>query len=125
MEESMKTLLIIPIFLLSAAFSQCDANDDWNLDVLDVVIEVECILTDCWEAVTPDDCVDYDGNSYETMQIGSQLWMSENLKTTHYNNGDEIPYPSNADWGSNDEGRYGVYDHDPTQIFMATYIIGQ
>lgn len=47
----MKTLLIIPIFLLSAAYSQCDANEDGLLNVLDVVIEVDCILTDCWEAV--------------------------------------------------------------------------
>jgi len=28
---------------------QCDANGDGELDVLDVVIEVDCILTDCWE----------------------------------------------------------------------------
>ena len=40
--------------------------------------------------------------------------MSENLKTTHYNNGDEIPYPSNADWESYTEGQYGVYDNDPS-----------
>ena len=39
--------------------------------------------------------------------------MAEILKTTHYNNGDEIPYTSNADWGSFDEGQYGVYDNDP------------
>ena len=39
--------------------------------------------------------------------------MAENLKVTHYNNGDEIAYPSNEDWGSYDEGQYGVYDNDP------------
>jgi hypothetical protein len=27
------------------------------------------------------------GNTYETIQIGNQLWMAENLKTNYYNNG--------------------------------------
>ena len=35
--------------LLGVGYSQCDANGDGELDVLDVVIEVDCILTDCWE----------------------------------------------------------------------------
>ena len=33
---------------------------------------------------------DYDGNIYKTIQIGNQVWMAENLRTTHYSNGDAI-----------------------------------
>lgn len=33
---------------------------------------------------------DIDGNTYNTVQIGQQCWMKENLRTTHYENGDEI-----------------------------------
>ena len=43
-----KSCLIITM-LLGFGYSQCDANGDGDLNVLDVVIEVDCILTDCWE----------------------------------------------------------------------------
>ncbi len=114
-----KESLFITTLLLSTAYSQCDANGDGELDVLDVVIEVDCILTDCWEggSDTTDVC-DIDGNCYETIQIGEQLWMAENLKVTHYNNGDEIPTGySNSEWGDLEEtetGAYAVYDDDPS-----------
>ena len=33
---------------------------------------------------------DYDGNVYNAVRIGEQCWMKENLRTTHYANGESI-----------------------------------
>ena len=42
---------------------------------------------------------DIDGNIYNTVKIGDQCWMRENLKTTKYRNGDSIPYnPNDTAW---------------------------
>ena len=67
------------------------------------------------------DTVTYiDGNVYQTVQIGDQLWMKENLKVMHYNNGDEIPTGySNDDWASLSTGAYAVYDDN--EINANTY----
>jgi len=44
---------------------------------------------------------DIDGNVYHTVTIASRVWMVENLKTTHYRDGSEIPNVSdNSEWSN-------------------------
>ena len=60
---------------------------------------------------------DIDGNRYKTIKIGDQWWMAENLKTSHYRNGDPIPVISdNTDWTGQSEGACCVYANDSTNL---------
>lgn len=54
--------------------------------------------------------IDTDGNSYETIQIGDQLWMAENLKTTHYNNGQSLLF------GNHGSGAYQYPNNEPNNV---------
>lgn len=46
-----------------------------------------------WEAkYIPNALTDYDGNSYGAVILGDQVWMAENLRTTHYADGTAVTY---------------------------------
>lgn len=60
-----------------------------------------------------DQVTDVDGNSYNTISIGDQIWMAENLKVTNYNDGELIPNISAGnDWSLDTLGAYCNYDND-------------
>jgi uncharacterized protein (TIGR02145 family) len=58
---------------------------------------------------------DIDGNTYQTVWIGDQLWFAENLKTTHYNDGTPIPnVTDNTAWSGLTTGAMVYYNNDST-----------
>ena len=74
----------------------------------------ETIVTDIDE---PGTVTDIDGNSYKTVKIGKQIWIAENLKVTHYRNGDSIPnITDNDDWANTEDGAYCNYDNDEDNV---------
>jgi uncharacterized protein (TIGR02145 family) len=58
---------------------------------------------------------DIDGNVYQTVRIGTQVWMKENLKVSKYRNGSSIPTGlTNSQWSSTTSGAFTVYNNDQT-----------
>jgi uncharacterized protein (TIGR02145 family) len=56
---------------------------------------------------------DIDGNTYNTIVIGNQEWMAENLRTTTYANGDPIPNVTDGtQWQGLTTGAWAHYNND-------------
>jgi uncharacterized protein (TIGR02145 family) len=66
--------------------------------------------------------IDANENIYNTVAIGTQCWMQENLKVTKYNNGDDIPdetfYPN---WGNLTTGARSEYVASGVPDYVSDY----
>jgi uncharacterized protein (TIGR02145 family) len=57
---------------------------------------------------------DKNKNEYHSVKIGTQVWMIENLRTTKYRNGDDIPnVTKNTTWTDLTIGTYCDYNNNP------------
>jgi uncharacterized protein (TIGR02145 family) len=114
-----------------------DINQDSYLNIIDIVILVDIILNpstfgcndldagnyDPSAIYNDGSCnynfvIDIDGNVYNTIVINEQEWMAENLKASHYRNGDTIPSGlSESDWGNlnlTETGAFAINDDNPS-----------
>lgn len=68
---------------------------------------------------------DIENNIYKTISIGTQVWMTENLKTTKYNDGGSIPLVEDAVmWSNLTTPAYCWYDNEETtykDVYGALY----
>jgi uncharacterized protein (TIGR02145 family) len=124
--KSLIFVLVIAVVFICLAMTDSnaeyvcgDANSDGLLNVSDAVYIINYVFIVGSPAPDPNCCgfacggtiTDYDGNFYRTVQIGDQCWMMDNLKVTHYRNGDLIPNVTDAaEWHALSTGAYCEYN---------------
>lgn len=68
---------------------------------------------------------DIDGNVYGTVQIGDQVWLTENLKATHYNDGEIIPNVTDPSiWASLTTGAMCYYNNETPVVTVTPIVFG-
>jgi uncharacterized protein (TIGR02145 family) len=71
--------------------------------------------------LTYGEVTDIDGNTYKTIQIGTQVWMAENLATTRLYDGTNISLATNSTvWTGSSEPSYSWYNN-VTVLYGALY----
>jgi len=93
------------LYTLKIIGDQIETYQQQNLELTgNTVIDATVTLT----------VTDIDGNVYRTVKIGNQWWLAENLRTTHYRNGDPIPdVTTGATWFNLTTGAYCNYENIP------------
>jgi len=71
----------------------------------------------------PGTVTDVDGNVYQTVRIGNQIWMTENLRVTRYYNGDPIPLVTDGSvWADLQTGARCSYNNNETNADTYGYL---
>ncbi len=66
--------------------------------------------------------IDSNGNVYQSVQIGSQIWTIENLRVTKYNDGSAIPLDTlESTWDNSKTPKYCFYGNSSDSIKIKKY----
>ncbi|MBN2862039.1 MAG: fibrobacter succinogenes major paralogous domain-containing protein [Bacteroidales bacterium] len=88
-------------------------NPKFPVYLLVLAATVSMLTTGCKKDDESLKVTDVDGNVYNTVQIGSQVWFKENLRATSYNDGTDIPnITGDEDWENTTSGAYCWHDND-------------
>jgi uncharacterized protein (TIGR02145 family) len=108
-----------PVSIKSVVIMQFNAGDTLKLTGKSGIFRtVSMLFPTQSQLVTFDftDCTDADSNHYAVVQIGSQLWMQENLKTTKYRDGSDIPnVQDSAMWANLTTGAWCDFHNLPSE----------
>ena len=87
-----------------------DVQNGPNGSSLKTGLSIRCVRDTEPPAAT---VTDIDGNIYNWVQIGTQYWLTNNLKTTKYNNGDSIATGlDDAAWAATTDGAWAYPNGD-------------
>jgi len=90
-------------------------NDDFN--VSDEFLACGHPIRLLCDSSTDPGFVDIDGYRYNTVKIGTQVWLAENLKAQHYADGSPIPeVTGNSAWASLTTPGLCAYNNDWTNV---------
>jgi uncharacterized protein (TIGR02145 family) len=64
---------------------------------------------------------DYDGNGYDTLTIGTQVWLKQNLRTTHFDDGTYIPFVTDSMEWTHIESMARCYYHNDSTAYDTLY----
>lgn len=123
MKRVLMALLGIMILIrpVSSFAGDCgDVNNSASVNILDVTYLINYL----YKGGPAPDCgmeygtvTDINGNIYLTVKIGDQWWMAENLRVTHYRDGDPIPNVTDGvTWGGLTTGAYCDYNNDIANV---------
>jgi len=82
-----------------------------------VIISTQSVIIDVTVVRKISSMTDIDGNIYPTIKIGNQWWMAENLKVTHYRNGEVIKQITGTkEWSVISDGAYCNYENNANYV---------
>ncbi len=102
--------------LCSPVIICADVDFDGIVNILDIVYLLDYKYKDGPSPICGS-TADINGNVYRTVRIGNQVWMAENLKVTHYRNGDRIPMVADSTaWELLNTGAYCNFNNDINNV---------
>jgi len=106
-------LLLLTVFLFSCEKDNTDENTDNDTALGSITFNPN---------LTYGTMTDQEGNVYKTITIGTQTWMAENLRTTKYSDGTDIPNVSgNTEWSGLTIGAFCNYNNTINSDSIATF----
>ena len=112
--------ILLFIALIAFVYNGCKKNDNTSMVVN---LSGKCKTTAMFnKSIIYGTMTDQDGNVYKTITIGTQTWMAENLRTTKYRDGSNIPLvTSHASWLTLTTGAYCNYNNTTNCDTISSY----